>query len=90
MCPGICYTRGTELDTGLQCVPIKGKYKGKDLLSWPAGSILPNAAKNNISLLSNKGTLLTHVQISLSKHTKNILAFIDKIASATVDSCQNI
>lgn len=68
--------------------PMASTREGSPLLT--SGNILPTVAKNNISLLSSKGTLLTHVQISLSKHTKNILAFIDEIASATVDSCQNI
>lgn len=34
--------------------------EGKDQLSQPAGDTLPNTAKDNISLPSSKGTLLTH------------------------------
>lgn len=36
--------------------------KGKDHFSWPAGHTLPNAVQNTIALLSDKSTLLTHVQ----------------------------
>lgn len=42
------------------------KYWGewKDHLFWPSGITLPITAKNTMSLLSCKDTLLTHVQLS--------------------------
>ena len=44
--------------------PMLSREEGS-YLSCPAGNTLPNAAKNTISLLSSKSTLLTHVQLGV-------------------------
>lgn len=54
---------GAELDTALQVWHHQCSAEQKDNFSWPAHNILPNEAKNGISLLSSKCTLLTYVQL---------------------------
>lgn len=39
--------------------------EGKDHLSWAVHNFFPNIAKNIVSLLSGKGTLLSHVQLGV-------------------------
>lgn len=54
-----------ELDSALQAWPHQYRAERQEHLSQPAGNTLTNEAKNAISLLSSKGTLLTHVQLGV-------------------------
>ena len=54
-----------KLNTALHIWPHQYWIEGKNHLSFPAGNILPNAAKKPVSLLSSMSTLLTRVQLGV-------------------------
>jgi len=70
----LCWTlssmsMSSELDTVLQMWHHQSWLEGKGHLSWPAGDTLSDTAKNTISLLSSKSTLLTHGQLCVYEGT---------------------
>lgn len=62
-CPGLSHIAGPR--TGLHVWPHQCWEERKDNLSWPARDTLHKAARNTISLLSSKVTLLSHVQLGV-------------------------
>ena len=59
--PGLSCSGRLRTVHNIQCGLTSAELR--DNLSWPAGNTLSNAVKNISCLLSNKGTLLTHVQL---------------------------
>lgn len=71
--------RSPELRAVLQVWPHQCFVERKDHLCWPAGSIFISffisvAAQNTVSLLSHKGTLLTHIQIGVHLSPRSLSA----------------